>query len=479
MVMKFNTCSILFLVFFVCLTTRLNAQPKPNPMLQRSKAALGLTTLKKPVLHFYYNQVRLAREQSDRVYPPYFTTSTNVEGWLNTEINTTFIKSNTIRVGSGPSDITSDYYSGISKYYSVRDTNYMPRSAFVEYDKMNAWTVLLDWAADPTVTQVKSGVYRDYDRLIFERPALIGMERLFIDPKTYFPVKLDYEELNSLWGQLHIEIVYNNWLLNEGSYFPGSSFRIEDSQPTIYRSFGRTELNNSVSLFDRVKKLPTTSQKNFNNEWYVSEQPKLIKISEQTYISKNNFYSETFTKIGDTLYLMDATLNEERAKQDEKLIKGVFPDVSKFVVIVTDLAWPHIGGVRYWVSKGATIVSHAISREFLQKVINRKWTVQPDELQKHPRAMRFVAVNKITNLANGALKVIPIDGIESEGALICYLTGDKYLWGSDYFQNSQAAAANSQEVINAARRENIQPEKIAAEHVGLTDWSQLLKINKQ
>ena len=51
-------------------------------------------------------------------------------------------------------------------------------------------------------------------------------------------------------------------------------------------------------------------------------------------------------------------------------------------LVVTDLAWPHISGVRYWVALGTPVVSHRASREFLQKVVDHKWTLEPDLLER-------------------------------------------------------------------------------------------------
>jgi len=110
----------------------------------------------------------------------------------------------------------------------VGDTAYTPNNTFYEYDKMNAWTVVLDWANGPLVKQAKNEIYREYDRLVFERPALTGKERLFIDAKTFFPVKLDYEEFSSVWGQRHIEILYNIRQTTENTSVSTASFRLED-----------------------------------------------------------------------------------------------------------------------------------------------------------------------------------------------------------------------------------------------------------
>lgn len=452
-----------------------NAQQTPQAILQKAKSAMGLEQLKKPVLHFYYNEVSLGREQSDRTYAPFFTTSTNAEVWYSPQHNAQRIEQNSIRVGTGPAKNPVVLYKAIGKSYFVRDTTY--KAFHFEYDKLNAWMVLLDWLADPTMKQVKNELYRDFDRLVLARKAAVGEERLFIDPKTYFPIKLDYYERHNLWGQQHIEIVYSNWMLTENSFYPNSAFRLEDGEPMYYRTLGKSNLSDSLSLFDKIGSLPTTGPKNVNMEWYSSEQPVLVKVSENTYLSRNRMYTETFTRIGDTIYLLDATLGEERAKQDEQLIKKAFPEVKKFVLVVTDLAWPHIGGMRYWVSKGATVISHAASQKFIEKIVNRKWTIQPDELQQHPVKLKFIALEKMTPFANNQLLVFPINGIGSEGALACYLPQDQLLWASDYIQTAQAPSAYAKEVINAVNREKLKPLKMVAQHVGLTEWQQVLKVN--
>lgn len=64
-----------------------NAQQTPQAILQKVKSVMGLDRLKKPVFHFYYNEVSLGREQSDRTYAPFFTTTTQAEVWYSAQHN--------------------------------------------------------------------------------------------------------------------------------------------------------------------------------------------------------------------------------------------------------------------------------------------------------------------------------------------------------------------------------------------------------
>ena len=472
--------TILF-VALVFTATSLHAQSKEA--LKLSLSAMRVDRNQKKLLHFYYNETALGREQSDRTYAPFFSVASNVEAWFYPFLNITRTKKNTIGGGNGPTDSPIVTYLGTDKFYNSMDTtyrsvkgNYFARP--VEYDQLNAWAVLLAWIDGPPVTKKKDKVYRDYNRWVFERTGSNGKERLFIDPKTNFPVKLDFDLLSSLWGQQHIEIVYSNWTFIDGSFFPVSAFRIEDGETMIYRTVGKSNLSDSVDLFRRIKQLPVCPVSDYKKDVLGSEQPVLVKINEQSYLTRNKFYTSVFTKIGDTVYLFDAPLNEARAKQDKKLIDSVFTKVQKYVLVVTDLAWPHIGGLRYWVSKGAVIVSHSASKKFIDKVIHQQWLLQPDDLQTHPKPMNFIAIDRNRKFARGELQIFPIDGIGSECALICFIPQYNLLWASDYIQDVRNPNAYAKEVIAAVDREGFKPVKFIAEHVGLTDWQKILELNK-
>jgi len=141
-------------------------------------------------------------------------------------------------------------------------------------------------------------------------------------------------------------------------------------------------------------------------------------------------------------------------------------------VVVTDLAWPHIAGVRYWVAAGATIVSHRSSREFLTKVVERRWTLAPDLLERSRANARFkfIAVDRSFSAEHGGIRIVAIDGIGSEGALVAYLPADGFLWASDYIQTAGEPTLYAGEVIRAAARYRLTPQRVAAEHLPLTPW---------
>jgi hypothetical protein len=149
-------------------------------------------------------------------------------------------------------------------------------------------------------------------------------------------------------------------------------------------------------------------------------------------------------------------------------------------VVVTDLAWPHIAGVRYWVANGATIIAHKAAREFLLTVVNRRWTRAPDFLEHRRKTARlkFVGVNSAYNIAGGAISLHPIDGIGSEVALLGYVVSDRFLWASDYIQTVDEPSSYAMEVWSAVQRDGLHPDRTAAQHLPLTRWSKIVDLQK-
>jgi hypothetical protein len=189
------------------------------------------------------------------------------------------------------------------------------------------------------------------------------------------------------------------------------------------------------------------------------------------FLTVNPGYTEAFALAGDTVYVFDATQGEARARQDLALIEKTFGAGQKVVVVVSDIAWPHVAGVRFWVAQGATIVSHRESKAFLERVVARRWTRAPDLLEQRRATakLKFTAVDKSLDLAGG-VRLFAIDGIGSEGALMAWVPGERFLWASDYIQNVTKPATYTTEVCQAVRRVGIAPENVAAQHIPFTPW---------
>src|SRR5690606_19899214 len=186
--------------------------------------------------------------------------------------------------------------------------------------------------------------------------------RLYVDPKTAYPVKLDVVEPHYLWGQVHVEVLYGLWEMFDGSAYPRSSFRIVDGSVEIARTVGTVDF---LAAADApalgLPDAPAPPAASDTPLFLQPLPPDTVRAADDVYLLKNPGYTEAVALVGDTVFVFDATQAAERARQDHEWIQRLFPGEHPVVVVVTDLAWPHIAGVRYWVAQGATILSHRMS----------------------------------------------------------------------------------------------------------------------
>jgi hypothetical protein len=451
------------------------AQTDAKDLLRASLTALGAGRLGGAALHVRATDASLENYQSDRTYPPFFQAFWTREWWLQPSSGVARLTTHVTYPGS-EADLP-ETLSAPAAAFQRQDSSFIPAAASfgsaLSVRGLDPWAVIADWLSTGQATAAGECRIRDYDRTVLARTGPYGKERLAIDPRTNLPITLDREEPHYLWGQVAVRYVYTNWMDDHGVYVPGSSFRLVD---------GTAELTRTISLFGRAAKDSTPSLSVPDSSLRMSPglprflepiAPDTIRVSDTVVLTKNPGYTEGIALLGDTLYVLDATQGEARARADSTLAARLFPGTHPIVVVVTDLAWPHIAGVRYWVARGATIVSHRASRPFLEQVLARRWTRAPDlyERRRGRTTFRFKGVSDSMSLAGGALRLYPIDGPSSEGALLAWVEGDRFLWASDYIQTAQQPTPYTTEVWRAVRRSGLTPERVAAEHLPLTPWT--------
>ena len=417
--------------------------------------------------------------ESDRMYPPALAEVKSVEEWLDPASGVQRILGHST-IGGYEFGMTT--LGDANASYVVRDTTLIPsgeiHAALYETRPLDVWAMLRDWLASSDVRVEGRCTYRDYPRIVLSRRGERGAERLFLDPKSGYPTKLDRVEPHYLWGQVHVEFVYSTWQRVGGAHLPAGSFRLDDGVTTIARTFGSRSFvsrDSAPTLVLPSRDRPMTMAV---AGFLAPTKPDTVRIGANTFLLRNRGYAETVTLVRDTVFVFDATQGEERVRQDSAWIATLFPGRHPIVVVVTDLAWPHVAGVRAWVARGATIVSHRAARDFLTQVVNRRWTLAPDLLEQRRQrvSLKFRTVNDSVRLGGGDILLFPIDGAASEVALAAFLRPDAFLWASDFVQNLSEPTQYVDEVVAAVRRVRVSPVKVAAQHVPLSDWSRVAPL---
>jgi hypothetical protein len=107
-------------------------------------------------------------------------------------------------------------------------------------------------------------------------------------------------------------------------------------------------------------------------------------------------------------------------------------------------------------------------------MVDRKWTLHPDVLERARASARFHLrlVDDSLRLGGGAVVLHAMKNETTEGALAAWIPADRYLWAGDYVQ-PDASSPYYYDVVKTVRSLGIRPDKVGAQHIKLTDWSDI------
>ncbi|MGE0554260.1 MAG: hypothetical protein AB7R55_12600 [Gemmatimonadales bacterium] len=451
------------------------AEPSPSARewLERARRATGLGTAD-GVLHWRSTEVDVQFFQSDRPAPPYIESSAAREWWFDPATGVERWQS--IPAG-GPVFLRSDRASFVARDTAL--TPSPPLHRFLAASRaLNPLAVLFDWT-DGDARVAERCELRGYPRVVLER----GGERLYLDPKSGIPVKLERIEPHPTWGQVRAEYLYGTWWRSGAVILPVVSVRYVDGVEHLRRnvSLPQRAADQLVETLARADAPPlAVPDADHRDAPDFQRQPTpvdTIRVDANTVLLSTRLYTHAVTLQRDTVFLFDATTGEWRSRADSALIATLFPGARAMVLVVTDLAWPHIDGVRFWVARGATIVAHELAKPFLTQLVERRWTLAPDLLARQPRPLRVRTTRSGLDLAGGAVRVRPIDGTASEGALMVAVPSASFLWAGDYIQTVDTPSQYAIEVVRAVEREGLAPTRTAAQHLPLTPWPAVVQAN--
>ncbi len=444
--------------------------------LRRAQRAVGVPAAGGPLLHLRSRTARELRDQSDRTYPPYITAISASERWVDpaTGVERIETEGSPVAILAGPS---AAFVARDSAPAAPSDRTH---AHLMSERYLDPWLALADWAGSPDVAVAGVCPVRGYPRVVLRRPGEIGPERLFLDRATALPVALARDERHYFLGPEFVAYLYMTWLdVGGGGLYPMAAARIVDG----FRETSRTVLPGAAELAPRADgpslALPDTDlvQSTDPARRFAAGAPDTVRIGADAFLLASPAFTNVVALERDTVFLMDAPAGEERAREDADWIRRLFPGDHPAVLVALNPTWPHVAGLRWWVAHGAIIVSHDLSRPFLERALRRDWSRAPDLLARtSPRpGLRFRGVADSLSLAGGAILLHEIDGTSGEGTLLAYLRGDRFLWSSDHIQSLEHPSIYERQVVETARRIGLEPRWTSGPHFRLEPWSRLTR----
>jgi glyoxylase-like metal-dependent hydrolase (beta-lactamase superfamily II) len=203
------------------------------------------------------------------------------------------------------------------------------------------------------------------------------------------------------------------------------------------------------------------------------------KLADGIWLMGGGSHNSVAIEFRDFVAVVEAPLNEARSIAVMEELRKLVPNKPIQYVVATHHHFDHIGGLRTYVSDGATVIAQLPNREFIERFVlsSAPRTLEPDRLSLHPIPTtstptdKFETVTQKYVLSDGK-RTLELHAMQSlnhaEHMLIAYLPAEKILINADLYSppapGTQPPATPSATMVSLYR--NMQRLKLdVAQHV--------------
>lgn len=318
--------------------------------------------------------------------------------------------------------------------------------------------------------------------------------RIYLNAYTHLPTAMDYSGplarsgYYAFLGDVTVRIYYSLWWLAKGGIHLPLQRTVEgNGMPDRTLVVRKLEMNTVPNEADL--NIPAEIRAQYQPEAKPRDLEKLPLGSAQQPASEiapglvfiPGSWNTTLIRQSDGVVVLEAPISSGYSAQVISDVQRRFPGLPIKAVVTTSDSWPHIAGIREFVAEGIPIYALDLNRTILDRLIAAPRTSKPDLLARSPRRPIFHLISNKVMLGEGKnrIEIIPIRGETSERQMMVWFPEQRLLYGSDPFQQradgSYFYPQTVSELIEAVRREDLDPLRFFMMHIGLTPWPDLQK----
>ncbi len=192
------------------------------------------------------------------------------------------------------------------------------------------------------------------------------------------------------------------------------------------------------------------------------------KVADGVWFVSGGSHNSVAIEMKDHLVLVEAPLNDGRTGPVLDAVKKLAPGKSIRYVVNSHAHFDHSGGLRAAVAEGATIVTQAGNKAYLDKAFASRGKIAPDLLTRSGKKAKFMLVKDTGHLSDGkrVIELHRLQGsVHSDTMLMAYLPAEKLLIEADAYTPGAAPQAAAPNANNINLVENIERLKLQVERI--------------
>jgi len=198
----------------------------------------------------------------------------------------------------------------------------------------------------------------------------------------------------------------------------------------------------------------------------------VTKIADDVFLLGGSSHNSLLVTFPDHALLVEAPLSDDRTQALTAKIKEIAPGKPVRYVVMTHYHFDHSGGLRGWIAQGATIVTTAGNKAFVEQVASARHTIRADALSRtsKPATVETYTGKRAFSAGDRVVELYDVGPNPHVAEMtVAYLPKEKMLFVADLFSIPAEgplapAGAATREFAAKIQALGLQVDKIAPTH---------------
>jgi glyoxylase-like metal-dependent hydrolase (beta-lactamase superfamily II) len=285
-------------------------------------------------------------------------------------------------------------------------------------------------------------------RAVDDHTVATGTQTFYFDPKTYLLQRVQ-QVMATGAGDAVRDTLYEEYRRTGEALLPSrvrvrTTNKVHGTVETVYRYEDVKPAAEFAATDFTLPEGYTKPDYSYRGQFEVKTLADGVWLLENvTRTSGQWSYNVLAVAFDDFVLLAEAPVGSETSERVLEKVRELAPGKPVRYLVQSHHHSDHIGGIRTYVAEGTTILTGATAKPLIEKIAAAPFILDPDRLQRSPRAPKIEVVEERRTIGDGRREAVILNigpNPHARDMLIVHLPKEKILWQSDMINEGEYPA---------------------------------------